>query len=88
MKTKTKYISWNIKKTKINTKKQLNIIKHELFINKPQKSPYSKDVIKRRELLLFAQVFLANYDNAINKEEKLKSKIAYLKTMNTYFNWH
>lgn len=72
---------------RIDIKKQFDVIKRELFLNKHRKTPYSKDVVKRRELLLFAQVFLAKYDKANTREDRLKYKIAYLKSMDAYFTW-
>ncbi len=54
---------------KINVIKQWDVIKRELFINKPKKTPYLKNVVRKRELLLFAQCFLSDYEAAINNEK-------------------
>ena len=72
---------------RINVKKQWEVIKRELFINKPKKIPYLKNIVRKRELLLFAQCFLSDYETAINNEDKLKSELAYIKTMEAYFSW-
>lgn len=71
---------------KLNIRKLWDRIKRELFINKPEQIPCSKDTARRRELLLLAQIFLTDYQTAANKENKLKAQIAYLKAMDFYFN--
>jgi len=52
---------------------------------------YPSDIVKRRELLLIAQVYLSNLINAKNKKnrslEKLESKI-YHKIISRYSSWN
>lgn len=61
--------------------KKLNF---ELFENKPKiKSPYPPDIVKRRELLLLAQVHL---NNIVSGNEHFEIEM-YHKIMDTYYNW-
>lgn len=68
--------------------KKLNF---ELFQNKPKiKAPYPPDIVKRRELLLFAQVHLSNILDAKLKKDKWIERFEtemYHKIMNFYYDW-
>ena len=72
----------------INAKREWEIIKFETHYNKPKiNGPYPKDVVRRRELLLFAQCFLADYQ--FTKSKKYRSFLGelYRLTIDTYFAW-
>jgi hypothetical protein len=65
-------------------------IGNEIKYNKPTNTPYPPDVIKRRELLLFAQVSLANMSDAKRKKDKQKEKLQealYKTIMSNYYCW-
>ena len=67
-------------------------IKHELFENRPKiDKPYPSDIVKRRELLLLAQVCLGNVSDTKSRKDRqnkrFKSNI-YNKIMNIYYNWN
>lgn len=71
----------------LNPEYEWKTLKYELFDNKPDTAPFSRNITKRRELLLIAQSLLCSYEHA--KTPKLKgffSKL-YKATMNLYFNW-
>jgi hypothetical protein len=55
-------------------KQEYQKIDFELFVNKPKTMPYSSEDVKRRELLLFAQVHLANILDAKAKRHKRAEK--------------
>lgn len=63
----------------------------ELLENKPKiDRPYSSDIVRRRELLLFAQVHLNNIIDAKNKNDRRVEDFEtemYGRTMSTYYNW-
>ncbi|MFA5772578.1 MAG: hypothetical protein WC974_07600 [Thermoplasmata archaeon] len=66
-------------------------LKFEIFENKPKiDGPYPPDIVKRRELLLFAQVHLTNISDAKNKKdgriEGFETKL-YNTVMSAYCNW-
>lgn len=70
----------------INPNREWDIIKFEIFHNKPSISgPYPKDVVNKRSLLLFAQSFSAHYQTAKSKKYKDLFGELYRKTMGTYF---
>jgi len=60
---------------------------YEIYHNKPAVAPYTENIVRRRELLLKAQVILADYQ--YEKKDFLKTihKIHYLKIMEEYYNW-
>lgn len=55
---------------------------------KKLKRPIDKNEVKRRELLLMAQVLLADYSFIDDKKEKEFYATTYKKTMDLYFNWN
>ena len=72
----------------INPNREWGIIKFETHYNKPPiDGPYPRDIVNRRTLLLFAQCFLANYQNAETRKYKNFYGELYRMTMNAYFNW-
>ena len=78
------------------TKKQIDReyerINFELFKNKPGiDGPYPTEVVKRRELLLFAQVHLSKILGAKQNKDRIEEKThssLYKCVMNTYYNWY
>jgi hypothetical protein len=72
-------------------KQEFKKIDHEFRFNKPDFAPYPPDLVKRRELLLFAQVHLANVLGAKlendEKEEKYQESL-YRAVMSMYDNWN
>jgi hypothetical protein len=75
-------------------KKQIELefqkIDNEIKYNKPIDIPYPPDIIKRIELLLFAQVSLANVLDARRKKDKQKEKLQealYKTIMSNYYDW-
>jgi len=69
---------------------ELQKIDYEIRINKPDSAPYPPDVVKRRELLLFAQVHLSNILGAKLKKDKWCENFEtemYNKVMEIYYNW-
>ncbi|MDO9464211.1 MAG: hypothetical protein Q7J67_02815 [bacterium] len=71
--------------TKKQIEQEFKKIDYELFVNRPNFTPYPPDVIKRREYLLFAQVHLSNILGA-KRDERFESEM-YNKVMETYYNW-
>lgn len=55
---------------------------------KKLKRPIDKNEVKRRELLLMAQVLLADYSFTDDKKEKEFYAMTYKKTMDIYYNWN
>jgi hypothetical protein len=73
---------------KINPNREWEIIKFEIHYNKPKISgPYPENIVRRRELLLFAQNFLADYQVAKSRKYKNFFGELYRITMKTYFAW-
>jgi len=76
------------------TKKQIDEefkkINYELRVNRPKFTPYPPDLVKRREMLLFAQVHLSNVLGAkLNKnvwEENFEENM-YKVVMSKYYDW-
>ena len=69
--------------------KEFKKIDGELRNNKPSFIPYSFDIIKKREFLLFAQVHLNNIVDAKFKRDKWEEKFEtemYDKVMKIYWN--
>jgi hypothetical protein len=72
----------------INPSQEWGIIKFETHYNKPQiDGPYPEDIVKKRELLLFAQCFLADYQSSKSKKYRNFFGELYRVTMDTYFVW-
>lgn len=70
--------------------KEYELLDHELFNNRPIISPYPPDTVKRRELLLRAQVYLAEVleaKMAKNRDVELYYEYQYRRIMDDYFNW-
>ena len=73
---------------KLNVKEEWKILNFEVFENRPKTDkPYPPEIVQRRELLLFAQCYLADYQVAKDKDDKEILGGAYRKTMGTYFAW-
>jgi hypothetical protein len=68
--------------------KKLNF---ELLENKPKiDGPYPSDIVRRRELLLFAQVHLSNIIDAKDKNDRRVEDFEtemYDRIMSTCYNW-
>jgi len=65
-------------------------IDYELRVNRPKSTPYPRDVVKRRELLLFAQVHLSNILEAKLKRNKWEEDFEenmYKIVMSNYYGW-
>lgn len=64
---------------------------YELHENKPAiDGPYPPEIVKRRELLLGAQVYLGNILGAKIKKDKIEEALQefnYWVTMEEYYNW-
>ena len=64
---------------------------YEMHVNKPAiDGPYPPEIVKRRELLLFAQVHLGNILGAKIKKDKVEEALQefyYWFTMKEYYNW-
>ena len=72
----------------IDVQKEWKTIKFEIHYNKPSiDKPYPKDIVNRRELLLLAQSFLADFYTAKSKKYKNFFGELYRKTMQIYFAW-
>jgi len=70
----------------INPSREWKIIKFETHYNKPQiDGPYPENIIRKRELLLLAQCFLADYQSAKSRKYKNFFGELYRVTMNKYF---
>ncbi|RKZ34161.1 hypothetical protein DRQ33_02755 [bacterium] len=63
------------------------VLKYEMFYNTPDITPYPENIVRRRELLLKAQVILADYQCEKNDFLKAIHKIHYLQIMDEYYNW-
>ena len=73
---------------KIVPDREWEIIRFETQYNKPKISgPYPENIVRRRELLLFAQNFLADYQTAKTGKYKDFFRELYRLTMKTYFAW-
>lgn len=65
-------------------------IDYELRFNKPDFAPYPPDLVKRRELLLFAQVHLSNVLGAKLEKDEMEEEYQeslYRAVMSMYDNW-
>lgn len=72
---------------KIVPKREWDILNFEIFKNKPLRTIFSKHIVKKRELLLFAQCCLADYQSARSKKFKNFFGELYQKIMDVYFAW-
>lgn len=72
---------------KIMPKREWKILNSEVFENKPLAGPFPEHIARRRELLLFAQCSLSDYQFAKSKKCRKFFGGLYRKTMETYFNW-
>ena len=61
--------------TKRQIDREYEKIDYEIRANKPSISPYPPDIVKRRELLLYAQVHLANIFDAKKQRDKIKASL-------------
>ena len=70
--------------------KEYKKIGYELFDNRPAIVPYPSNIVKRRELLLYAQVHLAEISWAKKckdlEDERLHTK-AYNSVISKYYEW-
>jgi len=72
----------------INPDREWEIIKFETHYNKPAiNGHYPDGIVRRRELLLFAQCFLADYQTTKSSKYKNFFTELYRLTMETYFAW-
>ena len=77
--------------TKEQIEKEFDTVNFELRENRPNISgPFPNEVVRRRELLLEAQVILGNVLSAkqgrdINEERFYET--VYYRTMDAYYNW-
>lgn len=71
----------------LNPNREWKILKDEIFNNRPKKTPYPQDIVKKRELLLFAECFLAKYQFTNSKKYRDFFGELYRKTKNTYLTW-
>jgi hypothetical protein len=65
-------------------------INYEMRHNRPRFTPYPYNLVKQRELLLFAQVHLTNILDAKLKKDKWVEGFEtemYRAVMNNYYNW-
>ena len=65
-------------------------INYEMFNNRPAITPYPPNVVKRRELLLYAQVHLAEISWAKKCKESETEKLhteTYNLVMSKYYGW-
>lgn len=76
------------------TKKQIDReyekINYELLVNRPDVTPYPPEIVKRRELLIYAQVHLANIIGTKMKRDKVEEawqECMYWLIMDSYYNW-
>ena len=77
--------------TEKQIKQEWQRLNFEVFENKPKTDkPYPSDVVKRRELLLFAQVHLAEISWAIKCKDLETERLhtaAYNLVMSKYYDW-
>jgi hypothetical protein len=76
--------------TRKGIEQEFKKIDYELFINRPNFTPYPPNVVKRREFLLFAQVHLSNILDAKSKKDSWSERFEtemYSKVMEIYYNW-
>ena len=76
--------------TKKEIDREFKKIDYELRVNKPNFTPYPPDLVKRREMLLFAQVHLSNVLEAKLKKDKWAEDFEeniYKAIMSNYYNW-
>jgi hypothetical protein len=70
----------------INPSREWNIIKFETHYNKPQiYGPYPENIVCRRELLLLARCYLADYQSTKSRKYKNFFGELYRLTMDRYF---
>jgi len=76
--------------TRKEIEQEFKKIDYELFVNRPNFTPYPPNVVKRREFLLFAQVHLGNILGAKIKKDRWSERFEtemYSKVMGIYYNW-
>jgi len=71
----------------LNLNREWKILKDEIFNNRPKEAPYPSGVVNRRELLLFAESFLAKYQSAESLKYKDFFRDFYRSIMKAYFAW-
>ena len=69
----------------LNPNREWKILKDEIFNNRPRKAPYPSEVVNIRELLLFAEFFLAKYQSVESQKYKNFFRDVYRTTMKAYF---
>ena len=65
-------------------------VTNELIYNKPEVLPYPPEIVRRRELLLFAEVHLCNILDAKKKKHKIRELFEtelYQIVMKCYYVW-
>ncbi|MCK4308020.1 hypothetical protein KAW50_07350 [candidate division WOR-3 bacterium] len=76
--------------TKQQIDREYKKLNYEIFVNRPAIAPYPPEVVKRRELLLFAQVHLGNILGAKMEKDKVEEALQefyYWVTIREYYNW-
>lgn len=79
----------DVKMTKKQIDREYEKINYELLVNRPNITPYPPEIVKRRELLLYAQVHLANIIGAKTKRDKVEEawqECMYWLIMDSYYN--
>jgi len=71
----------------LNLKEEWHILNSETFEALSTIIPDSKRIINKRDLLLMAQAFLANYQFSKSKKKKEFFALIYKKTMENYYKW-
>jgi len=76
--------------TKKQIEEEFKRIDYELRINRPNFIPFPPDVVKRREMLLFAQVHLSNILEAKRKKDPWEENFEenmYKVVISKYYGW-
>ncbi len=77
--------------TKRQVMQEFKKLKYEIIENKPiLKKPYPPSLVRKRELLLFAQVHLCNILEAKAVNDKIKEELnvkIYKSFMTLYYGW-
>ena len=72
----------------LNPNQEWEIIKFETHYNKPKiDRPYPENIVRKRELLLLAQLYLADYQSTKSRKYKNLFRELYRLIMDKYFAW-
>ena len=72
----------------LNVKKEWEVLKYELFENKPNEIPFPERIVRKRELLLLAQNLLTDYEFTKTECERFIYGFVYKETMKEYFEYN